>query len=75
MGWFPTPGDFPDPGNEPTFLVAPALAGGFYHCATGEVYWSFLKILLFKFKDNLKVKEWKMIYHTYNKHNETGMTY
>ena len=29
-GWpFPTPGDLPDPGIEPTSLVSPALAGGF----------------------------------------------
>ena len=27
---FPTPGDLPDPGIEPTFLVSLALAGGFF---------------------------------------------
>ena len=27
---FPTPGDLPDPGIEPTSLVSPALAGGFF---------------------------------------------
>ena len=27
---FPPPGDLPDPGIEPTFLVSPALAGGFF---------------------------------------------
>ena len=27
---FPTPGDLPDPGKEPEFLAAPALAGGFF---------------------------------------------
>ena len=27
---FPTPGDLPDPGIEPTFLVSRALAGGFF---------------------------------------------
>ena len=30
-GWpFPTPGDLPDPGIEPTSLASPALAGGFF---------------------------------------------
>ena len=27
---FPSPGDLPDPGMEPTSLVFPALAGGFF---------------------------------------------
>ena len=27
---FPTPGDLPDSGNEPMFLMSPALAGGFF---------------------------------------------
>ena len=27
---FPPPGDLPDPGVEPTSLVSPALAGGFF---------------------------------------------
>ena len=27
---FPTPGDLPDPGIEPTSLASPALAGGFF---------------------------------------------
>ena len=27
---FPTPGDLPDPGLEPTSLASPALAGGFF---------------------------------------------
>ena len=27
---FPTPGDLPDPGIEPTSLVSPVLAGGFF---------------------------------------------
>ena len=27
---FPTPGDLPDPGIEPTSPVSPALAGGFF---------------------------------------------
>ena len=26
----PPPGDLPDPGIEPTFLMSPALAGGFF---------------------------------------------
>jgi len=26
---FPSPGDLPDPEMDPTFLVSPALAGGF----------------------------------------------
>ena len=37
---FPTPGDLPDPGIEPTSLVSSALAGGFfYHCATWEAFY------------------------------------
>ena len=27
---FPSPGDLPDPGNEPSSLASPALAGGFF---------------------------------------------
>ena len=27
---FPSPGDLPNPGIEPKFLVSPALAGGFF---------------------------------------------
>ena len=27
---FPSPGDLPDPGIEPTSLASPALAGGFF---------------------------------------------
>ena len=27
---FPSPGDLPDPGTEPTSLMSPALAGGFF---------------------------------------------
>ena len=27
---FPSPGDLPDPGTEPTSPVSPALAGGFF---------------------------------------------
>ena len=27
---FPSPGDLPNPGNEPEFLEPPALAGGFF---------------------------------------------
>ena len=34
---YPPPGDLPDPGIEPTYLKAPALAGGFFTtCATWE---------------------------------------
>ena len=34
---FPAPGEFPDPGIEPTFLVSPALANGFFTTApSGE---------------------------------------
>ena len=33
----PSPGDFPDPGIKPKFLMSPALAGGyFYPGATWE---------------------------------------
>ena len=31
--WFPSPGDLPDPGIEPTASAAPALAGGFFTTA------------------------------------------
>ena len=31
---FPTPGDFPNPGIEPTSLASPALAGGFFTTST-----------------------------------------
>ena len=31
---FPSPGDLPDPGIEPTFLMSPALAGGFFTTST-----------------------------------------
>jgi len=30
---FPSPGDLPDPGIEPVFLVSPALAGGYFTTA------------------------------------------
>ena len=30
---FPTPGDLPNPGIEPTSLMSPALAGGFFTTA------------------------------------------
>ena len=34
---FPSPGDLPNSLTEPSFLVSPTLAGGFfYHCATWE---------------------------------------
>ena len=34
---FPTPGDLPNPGIEPKYLLSHALAGRFfYHCATWE---------------------------------------
>ena len=33
-GLFPTPGDLPDPGNELTSLLSPALAGGFFTTST-----------------------------------------
>ena len=32
----PAPGDLPDPGNEPTSLASPALAGGFF---TSSAIW------------------------------------
>jgi len=31
---FPSPGDLPDPGIEPTALASPALAGGFFTTST-----------------------------------------
>ena len=33
---FPTPGDLPDPSIEPTSLVSPALAGGFFTTAAAQ---------------------------------------
>ena len=33
---FPTPGDLPDPGIEPTSLMSPALAGGFFTTSTTQ---------------------------------------
>ena len=33
---FPSPGDLPDPEIEPTFIVSPALAGGFF--ATNTIW-------------------------------------
>ena len=37
----PPPGDFPDPGIEPMFLMSPALAGGFFTTsATGKPQFS-----------------------------------
>ena len=36
-GWaFPSPGDLPDPEIEPTFLMSPALASGFF--TTGAIW-------------------------------------
>ena len=37
---FPTPGDLPNPGMEPTSPVSPTLAGGWIlcHCATWEAH-------------------------------------
>ena len=43
---FPTPGDLPNPGIEPTSPLSPALAGRFFtHCATWEA--SCMGFLLF----------------------------
>ena len=32
----PPPGDLPNPGSKPAFLMSPALAGGFFTSATWE---------------------------------------
>ena len=40
---FPTPGDLPDPGIEPSPLASPALAGGFFATSTT---WEALVLLL-----------------------------
>ena len=41
----PPSGDLPDPGIEPTSLVSPALAGGFFTTsATGEAHFIFYKV-------------------------------
>ena len=41
------PGDLPDPGIEPTFLVSPALAGGFFTTsATWEAYIQGIQFLM-----------------------------
>ena len=42
--WFPSPGDLPDPGIEPTSLTSLALAGGFFTTSTTwEALWSLWK--------------------------------
>ena len=44
---FPTPGDLPDPGIKPTFLVSPELAGEFFttafDCVDHNKLWKILK--------------------------------
>ena len=35
---FPSPGDLPDPGNEPRSLAPPALSGELYHCTIWEAH-------------------------------------
>ena len=35
---FPTPGDLPDPGNEPASLMSPALVGGFFTSAIWKAF-------------------------------------
>ena len=44
---FPTPGDLPDPGNEPASLMSPALVGGFF--TTGAIWEASLLLLLSRF--------------------------
>ena len=46
---FPSPGDLPDPGIEPTSLVSPALAGGFFATVASKTV---LKIMNFLFRKN-----------------------
>ena len=46
---FPTPGDLPDPGIEPSSLVSSALADGFFiTCTTGEAFYKGNKPSYFK---------------------------
>ena len=49
---FPSPGDLPDPGIEPTSLISPALGGGFF---TTSTTWEALYIypLFFVFPSHL----------------------
>ena len=42
---FPTAGDIPDPGIEPSFLASPTLAGGFF---TTSATWEFQLRPMFK---------------------------
>ena len=39
---FPSPGDLPDPGIEPTSLLSPALAGGFFTTSAAWRTWVIL---------------------------------
>ena len=41
---FPTPGDLPDPGIEPTSLASSALAGGFF--TTRAAWESYLRVFI-----------------------------
>ena len=41
---FPTPGDLPNPGIEPTSLVSASLAGGFF--TTGNTFMSFTPVFV-----------------------------
>jgi len=44
---FPSPGDLPDPGIKPLFLMTPALAGRFFtNCATQEALCSLNRALV-----------------------------
>ena len=40
---FPSPGNLPDPGIEPTSLLSPSLAGGFFFFLTTSAIWEALK--------------------------------
>ena len=44
------PGDLPDPGTETTFVISPALAGGFFTTSTtweaNKYYWILLQIIV-----------------------------
>ena len=42
---FPSPGDCPDPGMEPVFLMSPALAGMFFTtCPSGKPFFLYTKV-------------------------------
>ena len=57
----PTPGDLPNPGIEPTSLVSPASAGGFF---TTTATWEAIYVYLIHFAIQKKITQhWKATIH------------